>query len=308
MTDSHTEMIKTIAVIDLETNGLPWQQRNTCAITELSIYAFSSACLSGHKEDSLFKELDDDLQIAEKRQPPMLPRVLHKITMMINPNKEIHPDAAKMSGLTNSLLENEAPFDENTANCLFMFLERLEAPVCFVAHNGWSFDYPIIRYVLQTINKTMPSSIFCIDTMKAFREFDEKELQINSIKEQLQQMELNSNRGAITTTTTTNNCDIIPTKLTLAAETEKRLFAINQYREVFSKPFTPATRLPQKGVYVLGNIYERIFHEKAANLHRAEADVEVLTKLILHYGLVFLAYVEERKQSFDEVLPLGSRC
>ncbi|XP_005175049.1 three prime repair exonuclease 2-like isoform X1 [Musca domestica] len=300
MSNGSDEIIKTIAVIDLETNGLPWQQGNTCAITELSIYAFAATCLSGHKEESLLRELDDDLQIVEKIQPPMLPRVLHKITLMINPNKEIHPEAAKISGLTNNLLQREAPFDENTANCLFMFLERLPAPVCFVAHNGWSFDYPVIRYVLQTIDKSMPSSIFCIDSFKAFREFDEKELKINAIKEQLQQMQYNNS------TKDSNNCDILASTL-VAAENEKRQFALNMYRQIFSQPFTPATRFPKKGVYVLGNFYERVFQQKPMNLHRAEADVEILTKLILHYGLVFLAYAEERKQSFDEVLPLGCR-
>ncbi|XP_058985860.1 three prime repair exonuclease 2-like isoform X2 [Musca domestica] len=275
MSNGSDEIIKTIAVIDLETNGLPWQQGNTCAITELSIYAFAATCLSGHKEESLLRELDDDLQIVEKIQPPMLPRVLHKITLMINPNKEIHPEAAKIS-------------------------ERLPAPVCFVAHNGWSFDYPVIRYVLQTIDKSMPSSIFCIDSFKAFREFDEKELKINAIKEQLQQMQYNNS------TKDSNNCDILASTL-VAAENEKRQFALNMYRQIFSQPFTPATRFPKKGVYVLGNFYERVFQQKPMNLHRAEADVEILTKLILHYGLVFLAYAEERKQSFDEVLPLGCR-
>lgn len=53
------------------------------------------------------------------------------------------------------MLENESPFDKNTANCLNWFLERLEQPVCLVAHNGWTFDYPIIRHVYEHIKMVM---------------------------------------------------------------------------------------------------------------------------------------------------------
>lgn len=97
---SKMEDIKTIAVIDLETNGLPWEQNNTCAITELSIYAFSAACLTDTHEDEIVLRLNDDMDVIEKVgvKPPELPRVLHKITMMINPVKDIDPVAAKMSG------------------------------------------------------------------------------------------------------------------------------------------------------------------------------------------------------------------
>lgn len=78
------------------------------------------------------------------------------------------------------------------------------------------------------------------------------------------------------------------------------------YRSLFSQPFQPKTKFPKKGTYVLGNIFERIFQKPAVNAHRAESDVEILTQLILHYGLIFLANVEERKRSFAEVPKLGS--
>lgn len=49
------------------------------------------------------------------------------------------------------MLENESPFDKNTAECLNNFLNRLEHPICLVAHNGLDFDFPILRYVYERI-------------------------------------------------------------------------------------------------------------------------------------------------------------
>uniref|UniRef100_A0A1I8PQ47 Exonuclease domain-containing protein n=1 Tax=Stomoxys calcitrans TaxID=35570 RepID=A0A1I8PQ47_STOCA len=287
--EAQQENIKTIAVLDLETNGLPWQQNNTCAITELSIYAFPATFLKDNNEDAIVLQLNDDMDVIENMtvKPPEMPRVLHKMTMMINPEGPIHPVAAKMSGLSNQMLDSETPFDENTANCLLMFLERLEKPVCFVAHNGWSFDYPIIRYVFDTINMTIPASIYCIDSFQAFREIDEKQTQIDEVKSEI------------------SECDHMSPSL--QRESDKRSFALSRYRTLFSEPFKPKTRFPVKGTYVLGNIYERIFQQPAEHLHRAESDVAILSELILHHGLIFLAYVEERKRSFAEVSKLGSK-
>ncbi|XP_075161633.1 three prime repair exonuclease 2-like [Haematobia irritans] len=284
------DSIKTIAVIDLETNGLPREQNNTCAITELSLYAFPASALRDTNEDEIILHLNDDMDVIEKRalQPPQLPRVLHKMTMMINPGKEIHPVSTKMTCLSNKMLESESTFDANTANCLLMFLDRLEKPICFVAHNGWSFDYPILRYVLDTIYMTIPSSIYCIDSFKAFRELDEKKTKIDEIKYQI----MDKVKG-------------IPSSL--QNETDKYLLAFNEYRKLFVQPFNPKTFFPTKGSYVLGNIYERVFQEPAGDLHRAEGDVAILSKLILHHGLVFLAYAEERKKSFAKVPKLGSK-
>lgn len=55
------------------------------------------------------------------------------------------------TGLSNDMLENEAPFDRSTAECLNNFLERLHQPICMVAHNGWTFDFPVMRYVYEKI-------------------------------------------------------------------------------------------------------------------------------------------------------------
>ncbi|XP_037809685.1 uncharacterized protein LOC119602318 [Lucilia sericata] len=347
--------IKTFVVLDLETNGLPSQQFNTCAITELSVYAFSAKCLTD-KDTVDTKEVLKDLTPEEgvegfDQQPPELPRVLNKITLMINPMRMINPIAERETGLSNDMLEHESPFDLRTAECFNLFLERLEKPICMVAHNGWTFDYPIIRYVYDKINKSLPASIFCVDSLKAFRELDEKHEKIKETKKNSSILEakdkeivesepvtnkelevlntitsdpleensqINWQRDNETTpqrkkkaekrtyNTSTENGNATDTLQDSDSPAKKRSVSLCVRRSLFADNFTPKTKYPPKGVYQLGNIYKRCFNKEPINLHRAESDVEILSKLILHYGLDFLAYAEERKQLFSQVPKLGS--
>lgn len=94
----------------------------------------------------------------------------------------------------------------------------------------------------------------------------------------------------------------------LESSAKKRLVSLSVRRSLFSDDFKPKDKYPPKGVYKLGNIYRRCFRMEPLYLHRAECDVEILTKLILHYGLDFLAYAEERKVTFDKVPKLGQSC
>lgn len=71
------------------------------------------------------------------------------ILLFFHLNKTLH--LFIQTGLSNEMLENESPFDENTAKCLNNFLNRMERPICLVAHNGYGFDFPILRYVYDKI-------------------------------------------------------------------------------------------------------------------------------------------------------------
>lgn len=92
---------------------------------------------------------------------------------------------------------------------------------------------------------------------------------------------------------------------TVLKENQSKRFKAS--RCLFSDDFTPKTKYPNKGEYKLGTIYQRCFAEEPKNLHRAESDVEILTKLILHYGMDFLACAEERKELFCSIPKLGTR-
>lgn len=103
------------------------------------------------------------------------------------------------------------------------------------------------------------------------------------------------------------DCNVKPLD-EIVSPAKKQLISLTVRRTLFSDNFQPKTKYPPKGVYKLGNIYRRCFKKEPLNIHRAECDVEILTKLILYYGLDFLAYAEERKQTFDKVPKLGQNC
>lgn len=151
---STTSSFNTLAFIDLETTGLPSQESRP-KITELSIVACSVEHIMGLKEKN------------------EIPRVLHKLSVCFNPAKMIKLRSSEITGLSNELLEREKKFDENTVDFITNFLSHLQQPVCLVAHNGFSFDYPILKSQCASLNKTLPDSLICCDSLKIFRKIDE---------------------------------------------------------------------------------------------------------------------------------------
>lgn len=152
---STTSSFKTFAFIDLETTGLPSFEFNRTKITQISI----TACSIEHIMDLKDKE--------------SVPRVLHKLSLCLNPRKLIKLDCSEITGLTNELLQNERKFDENTVELINNFLAHLQQPVCLVAHNGDRFDYPILKSHCTALNKSLPESLVCCDSLTIFKKIDE---------------------------------------------------------------------------------------------------------------------------------------
>ncbi|XP_046734844.1 three prime repair exonuclease 2 [Diprion similis] len=142
--------IQTFVFFDLETTGLI-HGSSMPKITEISLVATS--------RDSLFS------------RDHRLPRVLHKLLIPVQPMRLIPLIVSEKTGLYNDLLEHEKPFDHHTFDLLNSFISRLHPPMCFVAHNGKRFDYPIILSELNRIGRTLPENILCIDSLDAFRHF-----------------------------------------------------------------------------------------------------------------------------------------
>lgn len=105
--DIGQEPIATLAIIDLETNDLPTYQFNQCGITELSIFAFSADCINCSIAEEIqqrFNSKNDKNNLTfwdllqESSEVPKLPRIMHKLTLMVNPLRRIANLAEKITG------------------------------------------------------------------------------------------------------------------------------------------------------------------------------------------------------------------
>ncbi|KAJ8924536.1 hypothetical protein NQ315_000684 [Exocentrus adspersus] len=171
MSDKKTE-IKTFVFLDIETTGLPREEYNKTKITELCMVAVEAAHIKGERT----------------------PRVQNKLNLCFNPAKMVSLGVKKaqvntidcidclaqrsLLRLSNFSLENQEKFSSDTVNILNSFLNRNKKPLCFVAHNGNIFDYPILRAEIEKVRGSLLDNILCIDSIIMFRELhDEAERQ-----------------------------------------------------------------------------------------------------------------------------------
>ncbi|XP_046362192.2 three-prime repair exonuclease 1-like isoform X2 [Haliotis rufescens] len=140
-------VIKSFIIMDLETTGL-----EDAKISELCFLAVSR----------------DDILAGG----PRLPRVIDKLLICLNPQKDIDDKAQELSGLTNDMLSGQQPFDVHVAELMDAFIARLPEPVCMVAHYGIRFDFPILKSELEAIGRTLPGHVRFADTLLASRDLD----------------------------------------------------------------------------------------------------------------------------------------
>ncbi|KRG03178.1 uncharacterized protein LOC6576864 isoform X2 [Drosophila mojavensis] len=336
--DNHYESrepISTFAVLDLETSNLPEHRNNRVSITELCIYAFDAAILLNNTRSRDSNPADEPVH----NELPSAPRVMHKLNLLFQPSMLVLPEAEIITGLSNYLLERESKLNENAGELIKRFVEHLPPPVCLVAHNGWPFDFPIIKQALGKVNISLPASTLCVDSLSAFMAIDDKRndkpvavkestLPIETRSELVDAAD-NSTERAVTPKEINWQAlnESTPKRQILnrqdAALKRQRMDAdgtelpaikrssndIKARRQLFTGLNSSSTkRYPPRGVYRLSSLYSRIFERPAVNAHEAEADVSMLTKLIQHYGVDFLAFAEEQSIPFADVVPLSGKA
>ncbi|KAG7211497.1 hypothetical protein KM043_010767 [Ampulex compressa] len=156
-------MIETFVFFDLETTGLAVGGIQP-KITECAFVAVSRNSISDTKN--------------------ILPRVLHKLVLPVCPNKKISSKVQSLTGLCNDDLDAVGSFDTGTYDLILNFISRLKPPICFVAHNGNGFDYPVFLSEVANINKDLSETILCVDTYVMFKQFFVKRM-ISSQQEAL---------------------------------------------------------------------------------------------------------------------------
>lgn len=58
----------------------------------------------------------------------------------------------------------------------------LQKPVCFVAHNGNSFDYPILRAEIANTGQSLSDEILCMDSLAMFKDIQKKQNKEHSVQ------------------------------------------------------------------------------------------------------------------------------
>ncbi|EDW25649.1 GL26302 [Drosophila persimilis] len=313
--------ISTFAVLDLETTNLPANNNNRVGITELCIYAFEAALL---KQNGTKGSGENKVPV------PPLPRVVHKLNVLFQPSMMVHPDAERFTGLNNYILERESKLDENSAQMILNFLKHLPSPVCLVAHNGWHFDFPIVRKVFAKLNLEFSPTLSCVDSLRAFLEIDDKQSQEDGLMKLPQSLSVKVEEAEeaepikepdwrMLNETTPKRPILTPTEAAskrrqISESEDDELEAsspvkrtLSSRRQLFSGlQCAKKKRWPPRGKYNLGSLYERKFNQPPTTAHQAEADVAMVTALIQHYGMDFRAFAEEQAIPFSQIIPLGS--
>jgi hypothetical protein len=278
---------------------LPEFQRRT-KIAQLSI----TACSVQH--------------ILELKNKDAIPRVLHKLSICLNPFKLIKLDTSEINGLTNELLENEKKFDKSTVDLINSFLAHLQQPVCLVAHNGQKFDFRELQSYCKQLNKPLLESLLCCDSLFVFMEIDKNnELE----KQQISMMDTEK----LEMDNKLDTYDSYEYSLLTLAQLEEHFIRnnpqviksdgeindIQQLREHLTVKSGQLKYLPQNGkvefpmgYHKLREIYNRFFGAYPAKSHDSEDDVITLLKCVCACKKQFLEITMRTATNFSDVKEL----
>ncbi|CAH8497387.1 unnamed protein product [Heterobilharzia americana] len=247
--------LSTLVLFDVETTGLPSANFNP-EITELCMLASSRFNLENATGE---------------------PRVENKLTLCFNPTRTISSIASKISGLNSDNLFHQKDFDSSAVDLIHLFLNRLDTPICLIAHNGLRFDFPLLRAQIlnvkgknYSLNDCTNGPIVCTDTLHLFREFASQLAGTNS-----------DDSGFISTD------DQSSTPVPVSHSSPK-------------KPITTTN----KHSFHLADVHERVFGDKHKNAHSAEGDCRAMLRLIQYLGSPAIDWLQSHYLNFNSVTPM----
>ncbi|AHD25522.1 v-trex-b [Choristoneura murinana nucleopolyhedrovirus] len=85
--------------------------------------------------------------------------------MCFEPTLNISDEARALTQLSIENLNGQSKFDTKVVNCIESFLSLLAPPVCLVAYNGFSFDFPILYKHLK--DNAFQLEVQCADAYHA---------------------------------------------------------------------------------------------------------------------------------------------
>ncbi|XP_075691464.1 three prime repair exonuclease 2 isoform X6 [Rhinoderma darwinii] len=151
-------LAKTFVFLDLEATGLT---ADLPKITELCLVAIHVSSLEN--------------PVTNESGEVQLPRVMDKLCLCVDPGKPLTEGASNITGLSNEDLNSseKQKFDANVINAINVFVNRQAKPVCLVAHNGFFYDFPLLKTELLQQNGDFPGTMLCLDSLQAFRNLDQ---------------------------------------------------------------------------------------------------------------------------------------
>ncbi|XP_026727533.1 uncharacterized protein LOC113493737 [Trichoplusia ni] len=289
--------IETYVFIDLETTGLPNLQNNETKITELSMVAVSRTALLSATRLAL-------------------PRVINKFTKCLNPQRQIDQVSSKITGLTNDLLENETAFNLNVFNTINSYLELFQKPVCLIAQNGHTFDFPILKYHFELLNCALPKDILCADSLYAFYDLGKDEpaflpisnRELASRKRPHDTVNDSSKEG---TSGINHKRKFIENVQNLDNQSNAPHSVQEQNEQIPNRAANPPRRIVRSIFYEndpkpnmrfrLEDIYIRVLGVAAPEAHMAENDCTMAIQIANDYGQRFVDWVADNQMPFAEV-------
>ena len=140
--------VNTFIFLDLETTGF-----RPCKISEICLCAVKVTAI-----DSESPSIDSDVE---------------KLLLVVDPVKQIRGMAQKITKLSNAWIKdcNKPVIDKRIKTLVSKFLKKQEKPLCFIAHNGTRFDFPVLRdEFCKDENSHMFLNVSCVDSIKGFRQ------------------------------------------------------------------------------------------------------------------------------------------
>lgn len=298
--------IASYVFFDIETTGLPWQERNRTKITELSFIATSRR---------------DILNTKHGDSPPV-----SKLTVVYNPKRPIHPDVVRMNGLSNELLQHAPSFSQKIETIL-SFLQELPKPVCLVAHNGYRFDFKILLAECNDAKVSLPNYLLCVDSLAGFRTILTKKvchddiidhnITIDSKVEDLITDDEDDWPVLNVSTEEWEDIDKICDSLSdisvediadgennsFKRDTKKKISRNKVISNVFKKG-DRNIKGKNKESFTLLALYRRLLNREPSNHHRAEEDCMMLLQCVVATKQDFIPWADSACVKLDEITPL----
>ncbi|CAH1155732.1 unnamed protein product [Phaedon cochleariae] len=296
--------IRTFVFVDTETTGLPSLENNKTKITELCLIAVQAS----HIRLGVF------------------PRVQNKLSLCFNPCKLISSDSEKITGLSNHLLEHLSNFTKDSVSSINNFLKHNPKPICFVAHNGNNFDYPILRREINRTDSSLSDDILCIDSLVTFQELYLEDMQKKVVKDEV---DIGANRVPLEFTdeydkllfdepekqdTKCTDKIAIVQKINETTPKKQMMISHSDTSSEFCQPskkmkLTPSTPAAKRNLrfdvsFKLGDVYSRLTKKSPQNVHQAEGDVLMLIMSAATMGDRFVDWANSNAKKFYDIPPM----